>query len=344
MFRMKVSVIVPVYNAEKYLNECIASIAMQTMKDIEIIVINDGSTDNSLNILDDLSLKYKGKLKVISQQNAGAGAARNVGLELANGEFIKFVDADDYLELNILERMYDIAKENKVSLVRGNLWTKIGPFKNEDRGWNDVVKSGVIDVFNNKDYIVKETPMFGNKLISRDLIGNIRFPERTKWEDLAIMPVLMASSERIFHMEEPVYNYRVNLNTTVKDFIYKIPNILDVIKCLDNVIDLMGKKGIKEEFQKQIESIYILHTLFRVENVMTWVNFPFSKKQVVISSLLSILDVKYPNWWENDIINYYRHCNFVFDYNMKRLVKYIDDKYRLVDIDKAKINIRKCFK
>ena len=125
----KVSVIVPVFNAEKYLNQCISSIANQTLRDIEIIAINDGSTDNSLNMLDELSLRYKGKLKIINKENGGAGSARNVGIENANGEFIKFVDADDYLRLDILETMYDIAKEHKVSLVRGNYQTILGPIK-----------------------------------------------------------------------------------------------------------------------------------------------------------------------------------------------------------------------
>lgn len=91
----KVSVIIPVYNAERYLNQCISSIANQTMQDIEIIAINDGSTDNGLNVLNELSQIYKGKLKIYTKENGGPGSARNMGIENANGEFIKFVDADD---------------------------------------------------------------------------------------------------------------------------------------------------------------------------------------------------------------------------------------------------------
>lgn len=102
---VKVSVIIPVYNAEKYLNQCISSIANQTMQDIEIIAINDGSTDNSLNVLDELSQRYKGKLKVYTKENSGAGSARNIGIENASGEFIKFVDAKypDWQENKIIE-------------------------------------------------------------------------------------------------------------------------------------------------------------------------------------------------------------------------------------------------
>lgn len=341
----KVSVIIPVYNAEKYLNKCISSVANQTMKDIEIIAINDGSTDNSLNILDELSLKYKGKLKIYSKENGGAGSARNIGIENASGEFIKFVDADDYLKADILEKMYTIAKEHNVSLVRGNYQTIIGPFKMEDKcSWSDIKENQIVDVRQNKNYIVTETPGVGNKLIKRSVIGDLRFTEKTKWEDLAIMPVVIANSEKVFHMDEPVYNYRVNMNTTIKDFINKIPNILDIIKCVDNIEKQMSLKGLSEEYKDQIESLYILHTLFRVENTMLWVNFPHNKKEIVISSLLGILDAKYPNWEENKIVELYRTKNGLFNFDMNRLNKYTNNEFRLPDPEIATDNIKRAFK
>ncbi len=341
----KVSVIVPVYNAEKYLEKCISSIANQTLKDIEIIAVNDGSTDSSLDLLDKLSSKYKGKLKIFNKENGGAGSARNIGIENSSGEFIKFVDADDYLKLDILERMYTIAKENNVSLVRGNYQTIIGPFKMEDKcSWSNILGNQIIDVRENKDYIVTETSGIGNKLIKRDLIGNLRFPEKTKWEDLAIMPVVVASSKKLFHMDEPIYNYRVNMNTTIKDFINKIPNILDIIKCVESIEENMKKMGLSEEYKKQIEDLYILHTLFRVENAMLWVNFPRSKKEIVISSLIGILDAKYPNWQENKIVERYRNNNGLFNFDMERLPKFIKNEYRNVDRDRAVENIGKSFK
>lgn len=341
----KISVIIPVYNAEKYLNQCISSITNQTMRDIEIIAINDGSTDNSLNVLDELSQRYKGKLKVYTKENGGAGSARNIGIENASGEFIKFVDADDYLKVDILEKMYTIAKEHGVSLVRGNYQTILGPIKMDDKcSWGDINGSQIVDLRQNKDYIVTETPGIGNKLISRDLIGDLRFPEKTKWEDLAIMPVIIASSEQLFHMDEPVYNYRVNMNTTIKDFINKIPNVLDIIKCVENIEIQMKERGLSEEYKSQIESLYILHTLFRIENAMLWVNFPHQKKEIVISSLLSILDTKYPDWQENRIVKLYSSKSALFNFNMNRLNKYTNEEYRNVDKETAEGNIRGAFR
>ena len=341
----RISVIVPVYNAEKYLRECISSIANQTMQDIEILAINDGSTDRSLELLDELSSKYKGKLKIFTKENGGAGSARNIGLDNANGEFIKFVDADDFLRLDILERMYTLAKENNVSLVRGNYQTIVGPIKMEDKcSWSDVKGSQIVDLSQNRDYIITETSGIGNKLIGRDLIGDLRFPEKTKWEDLALIPIVVASSERLFHMDEPVYNYRINMNTTIKDFISKIPSILDIIKCVNIIEEEMKKRGLSDIYQSQIESLYILHTLFRVENAMLWVNFPRSKKEVVISSLLAILDYKYPKWEDNYIVEQYRQKNGLFNFDMKRLQRFINDDYRGADKDTASENINRALR
>ena len=340
----KVSVIIPVYNDQKFLNECISSVANQTMEDIEIIAVNDGSTDNSLSILDKLSSKYKGKLKVYTKENGGAGSARNIGLENANGEFIKFVDADDYLDANVLEKMYTIAKENNVSLVRGNYRYVYGPIKLDKPGWTGVTGNKIVDVRKYKDYITAEAPNVGNKLMSRELIGDLRFPEKTKWEDIAFIPVVIASSEKLFYMDETVYNYRINMNTTANDLINKIPSILDIIKCVENIEHEMEVRGLSEEYSEQIKSMYILHTLLRIKNAMFWVNFPHKKKEVVISSLLAILDAKYPDWEDNKMVESYKNSSRLFDFTMNRLNSYTNYDYRSVDRETAENNIRNSFK
>ena len=107
---VKVSVILPVYNASDYLHQCMDSIVGQTLKDIEIICVDDGSTDNSLDILKEYEQKDK-RVKVIQQKNAGAGAARNNGLSIATGEYLSFLDSDDFFEPDMLEKAYEKAKE-----------------------------------------------------------------------------------------------------------------------------------------------------------------------------------------------------------------------------------------
>ena len=240
--------------------------------------------------------------------------------------------------------MYNIAKTNNVSLVRGDYQTILGPIKMKDKcSFSNITASRMIDINKNKDYIITETPGIGNKLISKDLLKQIRFPKNIKWEDLAIIPLIMINSKKIYHMGEPVYNYRINLNTTIKDFIYKIPNILDIILCVENIEKQLTTSGLYEEYKEQIKSLFILHTLFRIENAMFWINFPRKKKEIVISSLLAILDKKYPNWEKDKMVALYKSKNYLFKFDINRLTRYINNKYRNVDRKTAETNIYNSF-
>ena len=117
----KVSVVIPVYNTEKYLRECLDSVVNQTLKDIEIICINDGSTDNSLEILKEYA-KNDTRIKIIDKQNTGYGHSMNVGLDNAQGEYVGIVEPDDYVELNMYEALYSKAKETNVDFIKADHW------------------------------------------------------------------------------------------------------------------------------------------------------------------------------------------------------------------------------
>ena len=145
-------------------------------------------------------------------------------------------------------------------------------------------------------------------------------------------------------MDEPVYNYRVSMNTTIRDFISRIPNILDIIKCVENIEKEMTARNLNEEYKKQIESLYILQTLFRVENAMIWTNFPRKDKEIVISSLLAILDSKYPNWEANGIVAQYKTKNGLFAFDIGRLDRFVNSEYRNVDPDTAIENTTRAFR
>lgn len=108
---LKMSIIIPCYNEECYIEKCLESVVNQTLSDIEIIVIDDGSTDDTVLICDEYEYKYPNKVKVIHQENAGQGKARNVGLSIAKGEYIGFVDADDWVDYRMFEKLYNHAKK-----------------------------------------------------------------------------------------------------------------------------------------------------------------------------------------------------------------------------------------
>ena len=350
---VKVSVIVPVYNAQKYIRKCVSSITSQTLKEIEIILIDDGSTDKSGEIIEELAKKDE-RIKIITQQNKGAGAARNAGLDIAKGDYIKFVDADDYLNEDTLQIMYEAAVNNDVMLVRGNSRTLTGPFKGIDASnWGKYEgesfrerKNGKILLEEEPNFIVKEYPNIGNKLFRRDLIGNIRFPEG-KWEDLGIVPALMASAGEIYHIRDcetgkdeetqeiTVYNYRVHLNTTINDFIHKIPGVADIIRTLDHLEKVMKGLRIEDRYSNQMESLYILHTLYRVENAMFWLDLPKEQKKEVISLLIYIIKSKFPNWRDDNMVKEYEQANGLFAFDMNRLDKFITENPNVTSNEQA---------
>lgn len=115
--KIKVSIIVPVWNVEKYLEQCLDSLVNQTLKEIEIIIVNDGSPDNSQAIIDSYVKKYPKLVRSFIKENGGQGSARNFGLSKAKGNYISFVDSDDWLDLNALEEMYNVAIANDSDVV-----------------------------------------------------------------------------------------------------------------------------------------------------------------------------------------------------------------------------------
>ena len=118
---MKISVIVPIYNVENYLEKCLNSLVNQTLPEIEILVINDGSTDNSQKIIDVFQNKFPQKIKAFAKENGGLSDARNFGIDRAIGKFIAFVDSDDYVSATMMEEMYGLAKKNEAEIVICNL-------------------------------------------------------------------------------------------------------------------------------------------------------------------------------------------------------------------------------
>lgn len=149
----KVSIIVPVYNVEKYLDRCVQSLINQTLKDIEIILVDDGSPDNCPGMCDNYAKTDK-RIKVIHKKNAGLGFARNSGLKIANGEYVAFCDSDDYVKLDSYEILYNFAKSKNVDVVFGSffketspgVWTELRKVESEVIYQNEQVKEYVLDM------------------------------------------------------------------------------------------------------------------------------------------------------------------------------------------------------
>ena len=212
---VKVSVIVPIYNNERYLRECLDSIVNQTLKDIEIICIDDGSTDNSSNIVDEYALKDS-RIKVIHKKNEGLGKAYNLGMSLADGEYIGMVESDDFAELNMFENLYNLAKSNDADIVKGNFFFYTSsPLCNYVS--NDIKNEWIDKITNIKEFgeiLTIPSQLFWAALYRKDFIykHNIRFLETpgASYQDVSFAFKTTALAERIFLTSKPYIHYRVD--------------------------------------------------------------------------------------------------------------------------------------
>lgn len=203
---IKVSVIVPVYNAEKYLQKCLDSILQQSLENIEILVVDDGSKDHSADIIRKYEHKYSHKIRAIYQKNQGQSAARNVAIEQASGEFLAFVDSDDYVGTEFLEKMYNIAVAENSDMVICN-YTKIA-----ENG--EIIQKCEIN-YQEKGIRIPSYVCW-NHLIRKKLfeIYQIRFREGVICEDIPLILKLEAVATNIQTIEDGEYYYRANPQST----------------------------------------------------------------------------------------------------------------------------------
>lgn len=209
-----ISIVVPVYNTRNYLTQCLESIKNQTMNNIEVIIIDDGSNDGSEDICNDISNKDK-RFTVVHQKNMGLSAARNRGIEIAKGEYVLFVDSDDYIKEDLCERAYTYATENESDLIRF--------FYEEDtkQGLRFLKKQltlphGLIEKDVDKLKVAYTSgAMVWKFLIKRQLFNNIelRFPLKVIYEDMDFTTKLALSAKRMFVLHECLYMYRIRLGS-----------------------------------------------------------------------------------------------------------------------------------
>ena len=222
--QIKVSVILPVYNSQKHLRECLDSLLNQSLREIEIICINDGSKDNSLEILKEYKAKDN-RIKIHSQENKGAGAARNKGISLAMGEYLSFLDADDFFEKDMLKLAYEkITKEN-ADICMFESYTYDNITKTREINTNAIKKKFLPkkDVFNRNDIssnIFKDIRGWAwDKLYKRSFVlnYNLKFQEIRTTNDMYFVFVSLLKANRITILEKALYNQRVNVSTSLSN-------------------------------------------------------------------------------------------------------------------------------
>ena len=205
-----ISVIVPVYNVESYVAECIESIQNQTYMNLEIILVDDGSKDMSGDICDQYAA-YDERIKVIHQENGGLSAARNTGIEAANGDYISFVDSDDYIGLTLFEDMLQLLKEYDLDII------EFTAFRDKSGDIIEGCNDGQLEIYSKEDALrLAMHDCFvaaWSKLYKRSTIGDVRFPVGRKFEDTATSYLYVANANRVGHINRCYYYYRLNPNS-----------------------------------------------------------------------------------------------------------------------------------
>ncbi|WP_302326960.1 glycosyltransferase family 2 protein [Enterocloster lavalensis] len=300
----KVSVIIPIYNMEKYLPQCLDSIICQTLKEIEIICINDGSKDKSLNILK----KYEEEnenLIIISQSNHGAAYSRNLGLKYATGEFVCFIDPDDYYpSKHVLQSLYDKVKENNVMICGGSFNSYINGIVSAEYHENTpyyvfLEEKKIKYVDYQWDYGF--TRFCYNLQFLKE--NNIYFPEYSRYEDPPFMVKAMTIAGEFYAIPKVTYMYREQY----KPLVLTSSRILDMLKGMEDILDLAKENNFVmlyyrtilriNEFKKaMLELIFknnlsILSTILRMNNKIDLEFLKKSGKDIPSPSPLDILNV-----------------------------------------------------
>ena len=299
----KISIIVPIYNVEPYINRCLDSIINQTYTNLEIICINDGSIDNSLNILKEYQKKDK-RIKIIDKKNAGVSAARNDGIKKTTGEYITFVDSDDWLELDAIEVLYNALKKEKVDVVRGNYCINYSQEDNSTKRQGNLYNITDRKLYtNDKDFgtsvinklIDGTIPCYVVLLlIKKEFLNNISFKENIHYlEDTIFYHELMNKIKSIYFLDKVTYHYYDNKNSATKSSKNYYRNIFNIIEANKYICNIIKKSKFYEEYK--IQNLNATHLTFVMEYFyIMHKNSIISNEQIIIeiNKLLNNKDIK----------------------------------------------------
>lgn len=240
----KISIIVPAYNVEKYIDRCLKTLVNQTLQDIEIIIVNDGSKDKSEEIIEKYVKQYPTKIKYYEKKNGGLSSARNYGLGYATGEYVAFLDSDDYVEKNMYEEMYNLAKKENADMVEC------------DFVWEWKFGKKVFD--KRRDYKVKKEMMkkprvvAWNKIYKRELLNKTktRFPDGLIYEDLEFFLKLLPYLNKISYINKYFVHYTQREDSISNTQTEKTG---DIFKILDNIFDFYKEQNLYNKYKKELK-------------------------------------------------------------------------------------------
>lgn len=272
----KVSVLVPVYNVEKYLRECLESLVHQTLQDIEIICINDGSTDNSSKILEEYLQQYS-QIKIINKENSGYGASMNLGLNAATGQYIGIIEPDDFTKPEMFEDLYKLAIANDADVVKSDFYFYITEKKRARKaGKIDKTKCGKIFNIETDCKILKIMPSIWSSIYKKEFLSenNIRFLETSgaSYQDTSFAFKTLSTAKRIMFTDKAYLYYRqdnenasVNSDSKVYAICEEWEEITNYLNTKPKIRAIVNNIKISIEFNAYKWNLLRIHEKYRDE-------------------------------------------------------------------------------
>ena len=286
----KVSLIIPVYNVENYIEKCLNSVVNQTLKDMEVIIVNDGSKDLSKQKIQKYLEKYPW-IKYLEKENGGLSDARNYGMPYATGKYIAFLDSDDYVEKTMYEEMYNIAEKENADMVDCDFVWEYPNRKRKDIG----------EIYKNKKEIIEKCRVVAwNKIIKREILEKtkIKFPVGLRYEDMEFFYKLVPYINKVSFIKKCFVHYVQRENSIANTQNVRTKEIFII---LDNIISYYKEKGLYDEYRDELEYIYVKFLLCSSLKRISKIAEKKERKQAQKETWDNI-NKKFPNWRKNSIL------------------------------------------
>lgn len=325
----KISIIVPVYNVEKYLKRCVDSILNQTFKDFELILVDDGSTDTSGEICDEYS-GIDNRVVVVHKKNGGLSNARNNGIDMASGEYLGFIDSDDYIEKDMYEVLYNDITKNNADIAICGMYDVYGGVPIENKNTIDKCVLDNITAFK----LTLESKILSvsavNKLYKKSLFKELRYPEGKTYEDAYLTPIILFNSQKIAYNPLPKYYY-VHGENSITTNAFKMSD-LGVIEAYKKHLEFVRKNI--PDLEEQAMFRYLWAHMIIFDKIIRTENF---NNDEIYQNVLKVLKSNVSTILKNRLFSYKRKISMLILIISPKLYK----KFLLKDMKKKFNKIEK---
>ena len=293
---MRFSIIVPVYNVEEYIEKCLKSIEDQTFRDYEVIVVDDETPDNSMALVQTFVDRHPEQFRTIHQKNKGLGGARNTGVAAAQGEYLLFLDSDDYIPVHALETLDKRLTDCPCDMIFFN-YTDVSVSGETIFVHRDCDRDVLLQTTEEKKELLSMTPSACSKAFLRSfyLQSGVSFPERTLYED-AITRILTARASSIQLCTESLYYYVQRPGSIMNGAVS--PRVMEIRKAVDLVYDAFVSQGLMQTYQDAIEAALIGSVLYVIHGVNC-----IARNQPYQKALIHYIEERFPDYQSNPVLD-----------------------------------------